>query len=188
MNRRDFNILDIEILCRLYREGKLDAEEERLLAVILPSCGFESDIIDETIFLMGLEKIAGKQHMANVNSSTPSELKRIHGQAKTPLLINVLKRIVATSVAAAALISIVSFGWDQITGRATTPVCEVYVEGIKVADDDPRLALALNDYHKNMEMIAEMRRMEKEKLGEARKMIRETRELEHKYQRMSNLN
>ena len=62
---KDFNNIakrnELEELCRLFIYGRLSVEEENDLALVLSYSQERGGIIDETIFLLGLE--IGRAHV-----------------------------------------------------------------------------------------------------------------------------
>ena len=166
MNTKDFNNCrqlfskeEIEQLCSLYLEGKLDVEEEQVLAKILVKSSYTGEIVKETLFLMGIT--ASQSHMIKKNGY----FRKKPGATKSNIgwsLFNMLK----TCVAAVCIIFSVSMIWNYFNPSRIyeEPVYEVYVNGEKISDPEQCKLMALKSYEKSQRFIAEMNAIQNKKL------------------------
>lgn len=166
MNTKDFNNCrqlfskeEIEQLCSLYLKGKLDVEEEQVLAKILVRSSYTGEIVKETLFLMGIT--ASESYMIKKNGY----FRKKHEATKSNIgwsLFNMLK----TSIAAVCIIFSVSMIWNYfIPSRIyEEPVYEVYVNGKKISDPEQCKLMALKSYEKSQRFIAEMNAIQNKKL------------------------
>lgn len=183
MNTKDFNNIrqvyskeEIEQLCTLYMEGILDVEEEKALAKILAGSTYSGEIVEETLFLMGVS--ASESYMVKEDADARNKRKDVKfGMARS--LFNILK----TSAAAVCVVFAVSMIWNyfnpsQIGGE---PVYEVYADGNKISDPEQCRQMALRSYEKSQRFIAEMKAIQNEKLVDFEK---KKMDADNKYEEM----
>lgn len=183
MNTKDFNNIrqvyskeEIEQLCTLYMEGILDVEEEKALAKILAGSAYSGEIVEETLFLMGVS--ASESYMVKEDADVRNKRKDVKfGMARS--LFNILK----TSAAAVCVVFAVSMIWNyfnpsQIGGGS---VYEVYADGNKISDPEQCRQMALRSYEKSQRFIAEMKAIQNEKLVDFEK---KKMDADNKYEEM----
>lgn len=59
-NKISVSVNELEMLCELYFEGVLSREEERLLSKLLSVYPYRGGVIDEAVFVLGIERIGRK--------------------------------------------------------------------------------------------------------------------------------
>ncbi len=166
MNTKDFNSFrqvfsneEIEQLCSLYMEGNLDMEEEKALAKILASSTYSGEIVEETLFLMGMS--ASESYLIKEDADVRNKRNAVKfGIARS--LFNILK----TSAAAVCVVFAVSMIWNYFNPShiCDEPVYEVYADGKKISDPEQCRLMALMSYEKSQRFIAEMKAIQNEKL------------------------
>lgn len=166
MNTKDFNSFRqvfsnevIEQLCSLYMEGNLDMEEEKALAKILASSTYSGEIVEETLFLMGMS--ASESYLIKEDADVRNKRNAVKfGIARS--LFNILK----TSAAAVCVVFAVSMIWNYFNPShiCDEPVYEVYADGKKISDPEQCRLMALMSYEKSQRFIAEMKAIQNEKL------------------------
>ncbi|MEZ3549795.1 MAG: hypothetical protein K1W02_03555 [Muribaculaceae bacterium] len=171
---KDFNNIakrnELEELCRLFIDGRLSVEEENDLALVLSYSQERGGIIDETIFLLGLERIvkADKATAAEDEKSASASARRHkNGMAWT------LARILKVSACAAVVMVLVSVVWNMAFPTSSSPEenkYAVFIEGKEVSDKATARRIAQEEYEKSMRFLAEMTRLEDATIKEISKM------------------
>ena len=165
---KEDNILsrdELEQLCRLYFDGMLTRREESDLARVLSATKYRSGLIDETVFMLGIERtgrnVVDKQDIEKENSGV--NFYPGLGWQKS------LRRIISISGVAACLMLVVSFAWNMVAGSDSDNHSEeyaVYINGEKVKDEAEAKRFALSRYKESMAFLAEMKKMESERMRE----------------------
>ncbi len=148
---------DIERLCSLYMEGQLSVAEEHDLSILLSQyVDYDSELIDDTLLIMGLSRSAA------VSGGCKSKKKTWFCHLFT------------AGTAAAVLLAMIGMGWHFMAhkGRDMGPetIFEVYVGGKKVLDTEKSREIALEKYNSSMELLANMRQLEIESRQQLEKM------------------
>lgn len=153
---------EVETLCSLYLDGNLNVSEERDLETVLSNSNYKGEIVEETLFVMGIA--------AGVPRRGTSK-KTMHG---------ILYRILCTSAAAVILLFGVSVLWSYLGGHTafnnSEIVCEVYVDGVKVTDPVKSKQMAIESYNRSMRLLAEIQEREQTKLERAQYLTRRVEE------------
>lgn len=153
----------VEELCRLYMEGRLTLEEEKDLQRLLAHIEEEnSDVVDETLFLMGISKAVSK------SSAIPETVAIAAGSPQSlPRRRRLWGRLVKIGSAAAVVAVAFTVGWHFHKSESTAEgeVCEVYAFGEKITDKKKCREMAMESYRNSMGLIARMRQLEEEKMS-----------------------
>lgn len=173
-NNEKMTLEELEQLCRLFFDGSLSVSEEEDLSVVLSETSLRSKIIDEAIFIFGIEKVARNNQTAH--SQSVAERGNDKNKAASEVMIGLrgaFRRILATSAVAASLIAILSVAWHTLdTGQGVAePVYEVYENGKLVSDAGIAKKKALESYYENMRFVKEMKEMEQTQIAEMKRMI-----------------
>lgn len=173
-NNEKMTLEELEQLCRLFFDGSLSVSEEEDLSVVLSETSLRSKIIDEAIFIFGIEKVA----VNNPAASPQSVAERGNGKNKAASearigLGGAIRRILTTSAVAASLITLLGIGWSALDAGSGSPepVFEVYENGKLVSDAGIAKKKALESYKEDMLFLEEMKEMEQAKIAEMTRMI-----------------
>lgn len=173
-NNEKMTLEELEQLCRLFFDGSLSVSEEEDLSVVLSETSLRSKIIDEAIFILGIEKVARNNPAPHPQSVAERGNDKSNAASEVRIgLRGAIRRILATSAVAASLIAILSVAWhtmDRGQGVAE-PVYEVYENGKLVSDAGIAKKKALETYYENMLFLEEMKAMEHAKISEMTRMI-----------------
>lgn len=177
MNYSD-NILskdELEELCRAFMEGELTLKEEQSLSRILSTSEYNGGIIDETIFLMGIGKIA-VSHNQSSDLTSSAEKEGISGNAlKVNNFRDSLKKILSVSAAAAAVIAIATFGWNHLSQSkdvSNDTVFAAYVGGEEENNPEKAKMMALAEYDRSIQFLERMQALQEKELKDAEQLNR----------------
>ena len=161
-----YDIKEIEELCRLYQDGEFSLKEEKYLETVLSNLYVGgSEVIDETLFLMGISKTVSKS--AAMSESSVADAKRPRHKRRNPF-----GRLIKIGSAAAVVAAVLAVGWHfyRQDNSAGNEVYEVYAFGEKVTDREKSREMALESYNRSMELLARMKQLEEEKMSAAEKV------------------
>lgn len=167
------SIKELEKLCQLYMEGKLSVKEEKYLSLILPSSSDRSAIIEETLFLMGIGKIASKNNLPEDTSHQAAVTgNKTDSPNKNAFRKSVLK-IFSASTCAAAVIAVLTFGWNLFSKdftRDEDTVFTAYVDGKEENDPQKAKLIALAEYERGKQFFEKMHAIQEKELKEAKQL------------------
>ncbi len=162
---------EMEELCRLFMEGELSVGEERDLAKILSLSAERGGIIDETVFLLGIQRTAASSAGTDVYRASAEDASSVAGSRQWR---KIFFRIITASVCAASLIAVVSLSWKTAgvgSDNVSENVYTVYIDGKMVADPDVARMIALESYRENMAMLRQMKEMERQERMEVESQL-----------------
>lgn len=162
---------EMEELCRLFMEGELSVGEERDLAKVLSLSAERGGIIDETVFLLGIQRTVASCAGTDVYRDSAEEVPSVEGSRQWR---KIFSRIITASVCAASLIAVVSLGWETAmvgSDDVSENVYTVYIDGKMVSDPDVARMIALESYQENMAMLRQMKEMERQERMEVESQL-----------------
>ncbi len=147
-------------LCELYFEGELSRAEEKMLSLVLANTKETGGIIDEALFVMGIEKASSTAHERPTSTGVSSSSERIGNAFKKKW-----KRIAYSGIAAAIAMGGLWTIW-KISGSSHESQPEtlytVFINGKEVKDPEEAIRYAQNSYSECMALIARMEQLEEQ--------------------------
>lgn len=185
-NKISVSVNELETLCELYFEGVLSREEERLLSKLLSVYPYRGGVIDEAVFVLGIERI-GRKNAALSGEFCNRKSARRYDYGKVSVLV-AIKKIFSTVAAAVLIMFTVSFCWSYISSPVDATECYAYINGKEIVDKDLAMEIAMKDYSESMAFLRQMEAMEAEHMKRVREAVDESEKTAHILKEINNNN